>query len=177
MKTVRRPTLFSLILITSVFLLDANAQKPDPGEPQGESFIADFVKRKSNLAQVDPDVRLICERDPCEIHTDFDGDGAKDFVVQIMDSKSFKPGIAIFRSDKAPEIFGAGRNNLLLEKELIKLRELNSETQWAPVEPEKTKNLSNRVNTNSNAILIGNQLLLYWDDGRFQVINDIAIAE
>jgi hypothetical protein len=85
----------------------AHAQNvpPDPGRPNGASFLEDFAVA-ARYAKANKLI-VACETRPCTMRGDFDGDGRKDLAVQVQDTAKQRAGLVVIMAGRQ-QILGAG---------------------------------------------------------------------
>lgn len=128
----RRWRAAALALFICTHSVSVLAGKPDPGQPsQGASFIEEFAARRAALLKLDAELVMVCEREPCVLREDLDGDGKADEVLQVIHRKSFAPGVAVLSSRGMTRVLGADRSEPELAESLRALRARDLDVAWA----------------------------------------------
>jgi hypothetical protein len=99
----------TLILVAALAgAAHAQTVPPDPGRPNGASFLEDFAV-VARYAKANKLV-VACETRPCTMRGDFDGDGRKDLAVQVQDTAKQRAGLVVIMGGRQ-HILGAGAIN------------------------------------------------------------------
>jgi hypothetical protein len=102
-----------------------------PEEPIGDSFFADEAMLEERITQIFSGAIVVdCAPLPCTHYGDFDGDGGRDMVTQVLKKADYQPGIFFLLSNGKYAVLGAGRASEVGE-------DLLWMTAWRSVPAEK----------------------------------------
>jgi len=127
-----------------------------------EFFVKNFDERYS----------IVFQRSPAYLKGDFNGDGRKDFAIQIEEKSSRKSGIAIFHARKpqaistAATILGAGKSLGTVGDNF------QSMDMWRLITKRNASDFKNIPDLNGDAMMINKRDaaggIIFWDGKKYE---------
>jgi hypothetical protein len=163
-----RNLFFLLLLLNCSITLNAQDGRLIPSPLRK---IPKWVRDEFFAKNFDQRYSLIFLRNPAYLKGDFNGDGRKDFAIQVEEKSSRKSGIAIFHA-KAPQvisttvtILGAGKSIGAGEDNFQSL------DMWRLIAKHNPSDIKNMPELKGDAILINKRDagggLIYWDGKKY----------